>query len=70
MESREIKGILAFIGFLLIAGLLFLGFIMFALIFIALSAVLFLGFYAYIRIKLWRLKRHPPKILEGPEDYF
>lgn len=69
MDSREIKGALVFIGFLLIAGLLFLGFILVALVFIALAVVLFLGFYAYIRIKLWRLKRHPPKILEGPEDY-
>lgn len=70
MDSRELKGILVFIGFILIAGLLLLGFLLFALILAVLAALLFFGFYAYLRVKLWWRKRHPPKILEGLEDYF
>jgi hypothetical protein len=69
MDSKEIKGALLFIGLILLGGLLFLGLFLFALIFVALAAIIFTGFYTYIRIKLWQAKRHPPKILEGPEDY-
>jgi uncharacterized protein (DUF58 family) len=69
MDSGKIKGALIFIGSLILASLLFFGFLLFVLVFVALALIIFLGFYVYLRIKLWRVRRHPPKILERPGDY-
>ncbi len=45
--------------------MLFFGFLLFAVVLIAVGLLLFIGFYAYLRLKLWWAKRHPPKA----EDY-
>ncbi|WP_457742870.1 hypothetical protein [Thermococcus sp.] len=68
--SENLKGALAFAGVLILGVLFLLGFLLFALVLIALAFVTFLGFYIYLRLKLWWAKRHSPKELEGPEDYF
>ncbi|WP_457751371.1 hypothetical protein [Thermococcus sp.] len=68
--SENLKGALAFVGVLILGVLFLLGFLLFALVLIALAFIVFLGFYIYLRLKLWWAKRHPPKELEGPEDYF
>lgn len=70
MRRSEVKGALAFIIFLSLAGLFFLGFLLLAVVLMAVGVLVFLSFYIYARIKLWKLKRHPPKELEEPEDYF
>jgi predicted membrane protein len=70
MNVEEIKAFVIFLAIILVGGLFLFGFLLFAVIFIAIAMLLFLGFYAYIRLKLWWRKKHPPKVLEGPEDYF
>jgi len=70
MRGSEVKGAIAFVLFLIIAGLFVFGFLIVAVVLIALGLLLFIGFYAYVRIKIRWAKRHPPKELEGPEDYF
>ncbi|MCD6373466.1 MAG: hypothetical protein J7L37_08000 [Thermococcus sp.] len=69
MRGREIKGTIVFVLSLILAGLLVFGFLLLAAVLLLAGLVLFIGFYAYVRFKLWKLKRHPPKELEGPEDY-
>lgn len=69
MRGSEVKGAVVFFLFLLLVGVLFFGFLLFAVVLIAVGLLLFIGFYAYLRLKLWWAKRHPPKELEGPEDY-
>jgi len=51
-------------------GLFVFGFLLLAVVLIAVGLLIFLGFYIYIRLKLWWARRHPPKELESPEDYF
>ncbi|NJE06577.1 hypothetical protein E3E36_10605 [Thermococcus sp. M36] len=70
MRLEGVKALIMFIGLMIVGGLFFFGFLLFALVFVAVVLVLFLGFYAYLRLKLWWRKKHPPKVLEGPEDYF
>ncbi|KUH32361.1 hypothetical protein APY94_09725 [Thermococcus celericrescens] len=70
MKGNEIKGAVAFVLFLLLAVLSLFGFLLFAVVLIAVGLLVFLGFYIYIHLKLWWTKRHPPKELESPEDYF
>ena len=70
MRGSEVKGAVAFVLFLILAGLFLLGFLLFAVVLIAVGLLVFLGFYVYIRLKLWWSRRHPPKELERPEDYF
>jgi len=70
MRGSEVKGAIAFVLFMIIAGLFLFGFLLFAVVLILTGLLLFLGFYLYVRLKLWWTKRHPPKELEGPEDYF
>lgn len=70
MRGSEVKGAVAFVLFLILAVLFVLGFLLLAVVLIAAGLLVFLGFYVYIRLKLWWAKRHPPKELEGPEDYF
>ncbi|ASJ06895.1 hypothetical protein [Thermococcus pacificus] len=69
MKGGEIKGALAFVGILILGLLFFFGFLVIALALILAGLLLFLGFYAYLRLKLWWVRKHPPKELEGPEDY-
>ncbi|NJE61279.1 hypothetical protein [Thermococcus sp. 21S7] len=69
MRGDEIKGAAAFVLFLVLTVLSLFGFLLFAVLLIAAGILIFLGFYVYIRLKLWWAKRHPPKVLEGPEDY-
>ena len=69
MGSREIKGTIAFVLSLILAGLLLYGFLIVAVVLVVVCLLVFIGFYAYVRLKLWWMKRHPPKELEGPEDY-
>ncbi|ASJ08966.1 hypothetical protein A3L11_06895 [Thermococcus siculi] len=69
MRTDDLSRLIIFVGLVVLGGLFFFGFLLFALVFIAIAIVLFLGFYAYIRLKLWWRKRHPPKELESPEDY-
>ncbi|WP_367884269.1 hypothetical protein [Thermococcus sp. JCM 11816] len=54
---------------MIVGVVLLTGFLLFALILVVVFLVLMAGLYAYIRLKLWWYRRHPPKILEGPEDY-
>lgn len=70
MRDEELKGALAFIGISILAGLFLFGFLIVTVILILLGLFLFLGFYLYVRLKPWREKRHPPKELESPEDYW
>jgi len=70
VRKNEVKGAVAFVIFLALAVLFLFGFLLFAVVLIAVGLLVFLGFYVYIRLKLWWAKRHPPKELEGPEDYF
>jgi len=70
MRGSEVKGAVAFVLFLILAGLFLFGFLLFAAVLIAVGLLVFLGFYIYIRLKLWWARRHPPKELEEPEDYF
>ncbi|WP_048811049.1 hypothetical protein [Thermococcus gammatolerans] len=70
MRKNEVKGALAFVLLLILAVLFVLGFLLLAVVLIAAGLLIFLGFYIYIRLKLWWAKRHPPKELERPEDYF
>ena len=69
MNVDEIKAFMRFIALILIGGLLFFGFLLFAVVFIVIAVLLILGAYAYIRLKLWWRRKHPPKVLEAPEDY-
>ncbi|MBP1912592.1 hypothetical protein [Thermococcus stetteri] len=69
MEDEEFKGALAFIGILILGLLFFFGFLVVGIVLILIGLLVFLGFYLYVRLKLWWVKRHPPKELEGPEDY-
>jgi disulfide bond formation protein DsbB len=56
---------------LVVAGAVLLtGFLLFALILLAIFLLIIAGIYIYIRLKLWWYWRHPPKILEGQDDYF
>ena len=61
---------MAFVLFFILAVLFFYGFLLLAVVLIAVGLLIFLGFYIYIRLKLWWAKRHPPKELERPENYF
>ena len=70
MRGSEVKGAIAFVLFMIIAGLFVFGFLLFAVVLIVVGLLIFLGFYLYVRIKIWWARRHPPKELEGPEDYF
>jgi len=70
MRGKELKGAIAFVLFMIIAGLFLFGFLVVGIVLILTGLLLFLGFYLYVRIKIWWAKRHPPKELEGPEDYF
>ncbi|NJE48572.1 hypothetical protein [Thermococcus sp. 9N3] len=70
MRGSEVKGAVAFVIFLALAVLFLLGFLLFAVVLIAVGLLVFIGFYIYIRLKLWWARRHPPKELERPEDYF
>ncbi|WP_297090016.1 hypothetical protein [Thermococcus sp.] len=70
MRLERVSGVLLFIGILIMGGLLFFGFLLFALGLFVVLAFLFFGFYLYVRLKLWWARRHPPKELESPEDYF
>ena len=70
MRGSEVKGAIAFVLFLIIAGLFLFGFLVFAVVLIVVGLLIFLGFYLYVRIKIWWARRHPPKELEGPEDSF
>jgi hypothetical protein len=70
MRDREAEGAIAFILFLVIGTLFLFGFLLLAVVLIVVGLLIFLGFYIYIRLKLWWAKRHPPKELESPEDYF
>ncbi|AHL22207.1 hypothetical protein [Thermococcus nautili] len=70
MRGSEVKGAVAFVIFLALAVLFLLGFLLFAVVLIAVGLLVFIGFYIYIRLKLWWVRRHPPKELERPEDYF
>jgi len=70
MRGEELKSALAFLGILILAGLFLFGFLVIAVVIILVGLLVFLGFYLYLRTKLWWRKRHPPKELEGPEDYF
>ncbi|CAD5244241.1 hypothetical protein [Thermococcus camini] len=70
MRGKELKGAIAFVLFMIIAGLFVFGFLLFAVVLTLTGLLLFLGFYLYVRLRLWWAKRHPPKELEGPEDYF
>jgi len=69
MSGNGVKGILAFIGLVLLSALLLFGFLVIAAVILVVTLLFLVGFYIYVRVKLWRLKRHPPKELEGPEDY-
>jgi len=70
MRGSKVKGTVAFVLFLILAVLFFYGFLLLAVVLIVVGLLVFIGFYVYIRLKLWWAKRHPPKELEGPEDYF
>jgi len=70
MRGEELKSALAFFGILTLAGLFLFGFLIIALVLILAGILFFLGLYAYIRLKFWWAKRHPPKELEGPGDYW
>jgi len=70
VRKNEIKEALAFILLFILVVLFFYGFLLLAVVLIAAGLLIFLGFYIYIRLKLWWAKRHPPKELERPEDYF
>ncbi|WP_297514689.1 hypothetical protein [Thermococcus sp.] len=70
MRKSEVKGTVAFVLFLILAVLFLSGFLLLAVVLIAVGLLVFIGFYVYIRLKLWWARRHPPKELEGPEDYF
>jgi disulfide bond formation protein DsbB len=55
---------------LVIAGAVLLtGLLLFALILMAIFLLIIAGLYVYVRLKLWWHRRHPPKILEGQDDY-
>ncbi|GAB6135327.1 hypothetical protein [Thermococcus prieurii] len=70
MRGSEVKGAVAFVIFLALTVLFLLGFLLFAVVLIVVGLLVFLGFYVYIRLKLWWISRYPPKELERPEDYF
>ena len=70
MRGSEVKGAIAFVLFMIITGLVLFGFLLFAVVLMVVGLLIFLGFYLYVQIKIWWAKRHPPKELEGPEDYF
>jgi len=69
MRGSEVKGAIAFVLILILTGLLLFGFLLFAAVLLVAGLIVFLGFYIYIRLRLWWARRHPPKELEGPEDY-
>lgn len=70
MRESEVKGTVAFVLFLILAVLFLSGFLLLAVVLMAVGLLVFLGFYVYIRLKLWWVRKHPPKELERPEDYF
>ena len=70
MRKSEVKSAVAFVIFLALAVLFLFGFLLFTVVLIAVGLLVFIGFYIYIRLKLWWAGRHPPKELERPEDYF
>ena len=70
MRGEKVKSTLAFIGILVLGLLFFFGFLVVGIVLLLMGLLIFLGFYLYIRLKLWWRKRHPPKELESPEDYF
>ncbi|WP_297503738.1 hypothetical protein [Thermococcus sp.] len=70
MRGEKVKSTLAFIGILVLGLLFFFGFLVVGIVLLLIGLLIFLGFYLYIRLKLWWRKRHPPKELESPEDYF
>lgn len=70
MRESEVKGTVAFVLFLILAVLFLSGFLLLAVVLIAVGLLVFIGFYIYLHLKLWWARRHPPKELEGPADYF
>ncbi|ASJ17411.1 hypothetical protein A3L04_10185 [Thermococcus chitonophagus] len=67
MKVKEyIKGI----ALLMLAAIIVVLFLVGILVLMAGILVLLALVLVYIKYKMWRLKRRPPKILEGPEDYY
>ena len=69
MGGNEVRALALFTVLALLGGFLFFGFLILALFMMAFAVIVFLGVYGYIKLKLWWRERHPPKELEGPEDY-
>ncbi|WP_367883685.1 hypothetical protein [Thermococcus peptonophilus] len=69
-SRNRVLSALILILLVIVGAVLLTGFLLFALMLVAVFLVLIVGLYAYIRLKLWWYRRHPPKVLEGPEDYF
>lgn len=68
--GSSIGGFLLFIGLMILGVIIILGFLLFAAAFLIVLVPLVIILLAWGALKGWWRKRHPPKELEGPEDYF
>ena len=68
--GSSIGGFLLFIGLMILGVIIVLGFLLFAAAFLIVLVPLVVILLGWGALKGWWRKRHPPKELEGPEDYF